>query len=164
MVKEAIVEVEVPCRTLNEELQRLNIPPPTVLLVDAEGFDCGIVSDAMTLSCPIAQYEETHCTPAGRRRQGRLYCRSDRAEANVHLCSTIAGRTSRAGAMLPSTEVAPTSCLGGVFYQQHHLRRLLSCLMPRPTDQHHCANSCDRMQTTAPSFTHARNQRLARST
>ena len=57
----------VPCRPLSEELTRLGLPPPAALLIDAEGFDCGIVAD---LECHIApqllQYEDTHCSPAGR--------------------------------------------------------------------------------------------------
>ena len=58
-----VSEHRVPCVSLESELQRRRLPPPSIILIDTEGLDCAIVADLdLCRTRPsLLQYEHGNC-------------------------------------------------------------------------------------------------------
>ena len=67
-LERSIVTRQVPCRTLQSELKRHDLPPPAVLLIDVEGMDCDIVAelDACKVRPWMLHFEHVHCSLSSR--------------------------------------------------------------------------------------------------
>lgn len=71
-----IVQIPVVCRTLQAELEHLNLPPPAIIVLDTEGADCAVVEvsakhivQKLTWAAQTSSlfgYENIHCTAAAK--------------------------------------------------------------------------------------------------